>query len=163
MLSDGTGIDFVINNAAILKDSHLKTTTLTNTSLIEHMTANVLGPARVTTASFPLLVEGTVVANVTSGLGSNGMLFEGRIQAGNLPYSSSKAAVNKLTVHQSKELQGKAIVVAIDPGHVKTDMGGSKAVMEIRDSVQSLLCSIERLLDRDSGRFVLHDGTLIPW
>jgi NAD(P)-dependent dehydrogenase (short-subunit alcohol dehydrogenase family) len=163
LLPQGIGIDVLINNAALLKDSQLKSTDLTYESMSQHMAANVLGPARMLAALLPLLAEGAVVANITSGLGSNAKLFDGRIRAHNIPYSLSKAALNMLTVHQSKELEGRVVAIAVDPGHVKTEMGGIGATMEVEDSVRSILQTISRVRPEDSGKFLLYNGTSLPW
>ena len=163
LLPKGVMINVVVNNAAVLQDSHLKSTTLTEESLSKHLTANVLGPARTMAALLPLLADNAVVANVSSGLGSNQMLFDERITAQNIPYSLSKAALNMLTVHQAKELKGKAVVVALDPGHVKTAMGGEAATMEVTTSNRAVLQTLKQLKGDDSGKFILYDGTVLPW
>lgn len=163
LLPAAAQIDVLINNAAMLQDTELKTTTLTHDSLSHHITANVLGPARLTSALLPLLKRDSIVANISSGLGSIQMLFDERIPSQCISYSVSKAALNMLTVHQAKELRGRAVVVALDPGHVKTEMGGQAATMEITASNQAVLKTLQGLNEKDSGKFLLYDGTVIPW
>ncbi len=51
-------------------------------------------------------------------------------------YSISKAALNMLTVHQSEDLKERlpgAVVISMDPGWVKTRMGGDGAILELSD------------------------------
>ena len=61
-------------------------------------------------------------------------------------------------------LASKAIiVVAVSPGWVRTDMGGAGAPLSPEASVRGLRKVIEGLTPRDSGRFLSHDGTEIPW
>jgi len=51
-------------------------------------------------------------------------------------YSISKAAVNMLTVHQSEQLKDRGIkVICMDPGWVKTRMGGEGAILEPHVSI----------------------------
>ncbi|KPM41934.1 hypothetical protein AK830_g4638 [Neonectria ditissima] len=136
---------------------------LTAESLIEHFMSNAVGPALVTQALIPHLAPGAVVANVTSGAGSLTMLSEGRIAAEFTPYSISKTALNMLTVHQAKQLKSEAIVVAIDPGHVKTVRGGPKAVVEVEASAKGVIEIVKGLRPEDSGKFLLYNGTELPW
>ena len=54
-------------------------------------------------------------------------------------------------------------MVAVSPGWVRTDMGGAGAPLSPEASVRGLRKVIEGLTPRDSGRFLSHDGTQIPW
>lgn len=159
-----TQIDVLINNAAVLHSRHETSLNLTATALGSHMASNVIGPALVTQALLPLLAKGSaVVANVTSGVGSLTMLSDGRIAALYTPYSISKAALNMLTVHQARQLAGRAVVVCVDPGHVKTEMGAEGATVEVRDSVRGVLGTLAGLRAGDSGRFLLYTGAELEW
>lgn len=162
-LSADTKIDVIINNAALLHSRQETSLTLSSEALFSHITTNTIGPAKVLQAVLPLLADGAVVANITSGIGSLAMLTDGRINAEITPYSISKTALNMLTVHQAKHLQGKAVVVCVDPGHVKTEMGGPNAVMEIQDSAQGVLKTLASLGKADTGKFLLYNGTELPW
>lgn len=89
---------------------------------------NVFGIVRVTNAFIPLLrkSESPVVVNVTSGLGSFGMVtnpdkVESKVNA--LTYSSSKSAVTMLTVQYAKGMPDIKVNAA-DPGPTKTDLTG---------------------------------------
>jgi NAD(P)-dependent dehydrogenase (short-subunit alcohol dehydrogenase family) len=156
-------VNVLINNAAIL---HSPQETCLNTSadaLLSHFSTNAIGPAKVLQNLLPHLATGAVVANITSGIGSLAMLSDGRISAEFTPYSISKTALNMLTVHQAKQLKGKATVVCVDPGHVKTVMGGNDAVMEIEDSAKGVLATLAGLKVEDNGKFLLYNGTELPW
>lgn len=156
-------VSTLINNAAVLHSRHETSLDLSAEALQSHMASNVIGPAQVLQALLPRLAPGAVVANITSGIGSLTMLSDGRIDAEITPYSISKAALNMLTVHQARHLKGKAIVVCVDPGHVKTEMGGPKAVVERADSAQGVLATLAALKPEESGRFLLYNGTELPW
>lgn len=156
-------VDTLINNAAVLHSRHETSLDVSAEALHSHITSNVVGPARVVQALLPHLAPGAVIANITSGIGSLTMVSEGRINAEITPYSISKTALNMLTVHQAQHLKGKAIVVCIDPGHVKTEMGGPNAVVEKTDSAQSVLATLAGLKADDSGKFLLYNGTGLPW
>ena len=62
------------------------------------------------------------------------------------------------------DLARKRITIAVfHPGWVKTDMGGSGALVAPRDSVAGMASVIARLKPADSGRFYNYDGSEIPW
>ncbi len=81
-----------------------------------------------------------------------------------LPYSTSKAALNLLARGLAATLAPRGIrVVALSPGWVKTDMGGDSAPLTPEASVRGLRKVIAGLRPEDSGRFLAHDGSAIPW
>ena len=89
---------------------------LTPEALNEHVNVNVMGPAKTVQVLERHLRDGSVVMNMTSGLGS---LAYNRTKdlTECTAYSISKAAVNMLTVHQASNLKKKGVVVVcMDPG-----------------------------------------------
>lgn len=156
-------VDVLIQYAAILHSRKQTSTNLTAESLISHFTSNTVGPALVTQSLLPHLVSGAVIANITSGIGSLTMLTNRQITPEITPYSISKTALNMLTIHQACQLGSRASVVAIDPGHVKTEMGGLNAVVEIPDSARGVLKIVTNFESEDSGKFLLYNGTQLPW
>jgi hypothetical protein len=51
----------------------------------------------------------------------------------------------------------------VDPGWVKTDMGGPGAQLEPEESARELLRLIDGLTPDDTGRFLRYDGSEMPW
>ena len=49
------------------------------------------------------------------------------------------------------------------PGWVRTDMGGSRATFDIETSVSGMKAVIDGLRPEDSGKFLAHDGSELPW
>ncbi|GAB1316772.1 C-factor [Madurella fahalii] len=161
-------IDFLINNAAILHSRQETSLNMSSGALASHITCNVVGPAKVLQALLPSLASNARVANISSGIGSLTMVSDGRIDAEITPYSISKTALNMLTVHQARQLaSGDATrgitIVAVDPGHVKTEMGGPNAAIEVADSARGVLRVLAGLTLADSGKFFLYTGDELPW
>jgi len=128
---------------------------------------NTLAPMRVAEAFAPHLARGAEsgevsarLVNISSRLGSIGDTES----SGWHVYRSSKAALNMVTKCLSIDLRPRGVVVlALHPGWVRTDMGGSKAPLAPEDSVAGMLAVIEALGPDDSGGFYSHDGSPIPW
>lgn len=124
---------------------------------------NTVGPHLVTQACADLLRgadEGATVVNVTSQLGSISRTSGGGWNS----YKASKAALNMCTRLQAAELKGDdVVVVAMHPGWVRTDMGGSNARLSTETSVSGMLDVIEGLTPADAGRFLAYDGSELSW
>jgi NAD(P)-dependent dehydrogenase (short-subunit alcohol dehydrogenase family) len=127
----------------------------------EILRVNVLGAAAVAEAFLDNVAasERRIIAMMSSRLGSiteaSGMT---------LPYSTSKAALNMVVKGLSALLAPrKIIVVALSPGWVRTDMGGDQAPLSPEASVRGLRKVIGKLKESDSGKFLYHDGSEIPW
>lgn len=85
------------------------------------------------------------IVNVTSGI---------KDQPNLAPYSASKAAVDKYTQDLAVEFKGSNVLVNhIDPGWIKTDLGGPNAWEEVLSVIPGMLVPV--LLDNNgpSGRF----------
>jgi len=189
-------IDFLLNNAGINATSQQTSLTMTPESLANHINVNVMGPAKTVQVLESNLQQGSVVMNMTSGIGS---LAYNRTKdpVECTTYSISKAALNMLTVHQANNLKKKGVVVicvdrkflplrilqglrpqSINSSHehpmkthtelmvagwVKTDMGGSRAVLEKEVSIGGMLKCLRGLEASDSGRYFKYDGSEMAW
>jgi len=55
------------------------------------------------------------------------------------------------------------VEVAIDPGRVRTRMGGPDADLSVDESIGAITATIDRLARADSGRFLSRHGQDVPW
>ena len=127
------GLDILVNNAGIACEppSSLPST-LTAEVIRTTYETNVLGVVTVTNACLPLLRESPAgrIVNCSSETGSKSIWSDPHnpmsMYAPLVPaYSSSKAALNSLTVAYAKELKDTPIKVnAVSPGHIGTDLNG---------------------------------------
>jgi len=158
-IGESTQLDYLLNSAGINANPDQTSLTIGASDLRNHIDINVIGPAKTVEALLPHLKKGSVVMNMTSGLGSCG---KGVVKCAT--YSISKAALNMLTVHQAGDLKEKGVkVVCMDPGWVKTRMGGQGAILEPDHSIGGMLKVIHGLKDGDSGKFYQYDGAEVPW
>ena len=77
-------------------------------------------------------------------------------------YRASKAALNMVVKSASHDYP-KATFVAINPGWVQTQMGGSNAPTTVQESVSKMLAVIDQLSMSDSGSFQSYDGREMSW
>ncbi|KAM7187277.1 hypothetical protein V8F20_011032 [Naviculisporaceae sp. PSN 640] len=166
ILAKGQKIDFLINNAGINGASAQNTLSLDPEGLLSQIKVNVLGPAKTVESLLheDLLADGVRILNMTSGLASLQITTEGPRKAPG--YSASKAALNMLTVHQGADLRAKlstAVVIVMDPGWVKTRLGGPGAALEPHESVAGMLDVLHRLRDEDNCSFYHYSGRKLPW
>jgi len=129
-------------------------------ALLDTFRANVAGPALIAQVYLPYLEKGSrkVILNMTSGLASFGL----DLGAKNASYTISKTALNMLTYKQSKE-RPSIISVCVDPGWVKTTMGGEGAMLEVHESVGPFVDFLKRVSAPQSGGFFDRHGNAIVW
>ncbi|HEX2542355.1 MAG TPA: SDR family oxidoreductase [Caldimonas sp.] len=123
------------------------------------MRTNVLGPMRVLPQVAEALAVGGRIAVLSSRMGSIGA----RTSAGSSLYRASKAALNSVLKDASLLLGARAVCVAFHPGWVRTDMGGTSAPLDVATSVAAMRSVIAGLAPAQSGSFLDHDGSAIPW
>ena len=157
----GKPIDLLFCNAGITGKRGMKPGSFDFDSWEEVLRVNLLGPAALAEALIDNVAasERRIIAMMSSRLGSiresTGMT---------LPYATSKAALNMLVKGLAAHLASRGImVIALSPGWVRTDMGGAQAPLAPEVSVSGLRKVIDKLKSTDSGRFLSHDGTEIPW
>ena len=157
----GEPIDLLFCNAGISGKKGMAPGSFDFTSWEEVLRVNLLGPAALAEALIDNVAAGErrTIAMMSSRLGSisesSGMT---------LPYSTSKAALNMLVKGLAATLGARGIiVVALSPGWVRTDMGGEGAPLSPEASVRGLRKVIAGLKPADSGKFLSHDGSAIPW
>jgi NAD(P)-dependent dehydrogenase (short-subunit alcohol dehydrogenase family) len=90
--------------------------------------------------------------------------ISGSMQAGKnkgtLPYTLSKAALNRLSIYMADWLGADHIhVLALEPGWVKTSLTNFAGTLEPQDAAQGIVDVVTRCRDFPTGSFVRYDGT----
>ena len=157
----GEPIDLLFCNAGISGKRGMAPGSFDFDSWEDVLRVNLLGPAALAEALLDNVAasERRIIAMMSSRVGSisesSGMT---------LPYSTSKAALNMLVKGLAATLAARKItVVALSPGWVRTDMGGEGAPLSPEASVRGLRKVLDGLKPADSGKFLSHDGSAIPW
>jgi len=167
----GKTIDILVNNAGYFgpttglgteneKSATLKT--LTRSEVLDCFAVNSAGPIFVTQGLIPNLLA-SKRAKVIIISSRSGIINQSR-NAGAYGYRISKTAVNRaVKIMSVDKALGKSIVVAIAPGHNKTDMGGNKAKLSPEESMKKVKTLIESLTPKHDGGFWYYDGKKLPW
>lgn len=147
-------IDVLVNSAGILIE---KGEELSMDEFQRTLNVNIVGLVNVTEKLLPNVPTGGHIINISSGLGS----IEGTINGFYPGYRVSKAGVNMYTRILAGRLSENGIIVSsIDPGWVKTDMGGEKAARTPEEAAADIFeLAIAKI---DSGNF-WYKGRKKPW
>jgi len=151
-------VDLLINNAGILiKEYQSLAINTSENSILKTFNTNTLGALRVCKSIVPIMVSGSRIINISSGMGQLN-----KMESGSTAYRISKTALNALTKILSNELISMGIKVnTICPGWVKTDMGGENATLTIEDSTTQI-AAFALKNNFPNGQFLRH-GEVIPW
>jgi len=133
-------LDVLVNNAAIMTEGPATLDEESEGTLERTLEVNLLAPYRLARALLPLLRAGRQprIVHVTSGAGT----FAGPTEPGISSYRMSKWALNGLVRLQSEQLRGVVAVNGLDPGWVKTDLGGPRAPRDPQDSARGALALV---------------------
>jgi len=118
------------------------------------MHTNVLGAMQLIPQVAPLVAEaGGRFAFLSSQMGCIGDVHS----SFGWVYRASKAALNMAMVAASHDYPG-AILLAISPGWVRTDMGGPDAPLSVEQSVSAMRRTLAAAGPAQRGAFLDHDG-----
>ncbi|EJD50083.1 NAD(P)-binding protein [Auricularia subglabra TFB-10046 SS5] len=153
------GVDYLINNAGI---AHADTAAdVMPDDLGLAFRTHVIGMLLVFRTFLPLVRAGArkVVVNVSSGLGSIGCDLGARYSS----YGIAKAGLNMLTYKMEKQYP-ELIIFPFTPGHIKTDLGGPTAPLDLEFAVAKHIPLIESATkETHAGRFLDLNGNVLPW
>lgn len=152
--------DVLVNNAAVYLDRGLNVTE-TDLSLVRRtLETNFYGPLRLCRLLAPLMQRHNYgrIVNLSSKMGS--LTHMG---GGALAYRASKAALNVLTRVLAAELRGSGVLVnSVDPGWVRTEMGGPAAPRSVERGAETAVWLATLPADGPSGGF-FRDRQQVDW
>lgn len=154
-------LDLLINNAGIIGFERQTPLDMDFDGFAETLKINTLAPLAVSQAFLPQLRKSENGRILTI---SSQMSWMGYRKSDTLAYRASKAAVNKVMQGLATELEPENIPVAlIDPGWVRTDMGGPQADNSPVDVAKGVLAIADRLSMPDTGKFFKWSGEERPF
>lgn len=160
-----TSLDILLNNAGIHMEKAgrtLETLDFANQHLEQTMAVNAFGPLRVTQQFHPLLTKGQrkLVMHISSEAGSITNCGREREFA----YCMSKAALNMCSKLMQNYLGKQGFkVLAIQPGWMRTDMGGPEAAIAPEQSADGIFALAMKDWAPDDPIYVDYEGGTLPW
>jgi NAD(P)-dependent dehydrogenase (short-subunit alcohol dehydrogenase family) len=152
-LLDGEKIDVALYVAGVMSRADA-TEPPTQPEFDRVMHTNVLGAMQVIPQVAPLVeAAGGRFGFISSAMGQIGTVTSSNAWL----YRVSKAALNMAVASAQPSYPG-AIMVALHPGWVQTEMGGAGAPLTVQDSVSALRDTISNLTLAQRGQFLHHDG-----
>jgi len=153
-------LDILVNNAGVMIEEG-DADALEELEIIrETMQTNVYGPLLLSRLAIPIMKSrryGRIV-NLSSSMGS---LTE--MGAGYIAYRMSKAGVNVVTRVVAAETEGMGILInSVDPGWVRTGMGGSGATRTVEKGAETVVW-LATLADSGPTGAFFRDRKPIAW
>ncbi|WP_455826318.1 SDR family oxidoreductase [Pseudomonas graminis] len=161
-------LDILINNAGIAVDMTKAPSEVRMQDMKAVYEVNLFGPVRVTQAFLPLLknADQARIVMMSSGVGSLTLITDPTSiysTVNLLDYTSSKVALNAVTVCFAKELEPLGIKVnAVEPGHVRTDLNGNSGVLTPEEGAATVIKMALLGSDGPTGGFFGSHGRQ-PW
>ncbi|MGH8929954.1 MAG: SDR family oxidoreductase [Egibacteraceae bacterium] len=166
-------LDALVNNAGVVVEWDTTVTEVTLEKVRRTYDVNVFGVIAMTRACLPLLRRSAQarVVNVSSSLGSLTLMSDTEhliSSVGLLAYSSSKTALNAVTVLYANALREVRIRVnAADPGYVATDLNGHRGYLTVEQGADLPVKLALGEVETPTGAFIGHDGSspeaVLPW
>ena len=161
IIKEGVGpVDVLVNNAAVLLSESDDVLSITTDVYQRTFDTNVFGAIDVCRAFVPDMVQrryGRIV-NVSSGAGQLA-----KMSTYAPAYSMSKTALNAFTRILGATYEGVGVLAnAVDPGWVRTDMGGPSAPRSPEQGADTIVWLATLPDDGPTGGF-FHDRRAIQW
>lgn len=160
---DGEKIDLALFVAGVMERASPQTPP-TQQVFDQLMHANVLGAMQALPQVAPWVAEANgTFAFISSRMASLELTDSGRAAL----YKVSKAALN-MVVRTAPFDFPNVTWLALSPGWVQTDMGGSAAPLTVVDSVAQMRATLQAASGLEKraavqGQFLNHDGSRLPW
>ena len=158
----------LVNNAGIILDLATQPSELSMADVKATYEVNLYGPIRVTQAFTPLLKAAgdARIVMMSSGVGSLTLITDPTSLFSTvnlLAYTSSKVALNAVTVSFAKEFEPFGMKVnAVEPGHVRTDLNGNSGFLTPEEGAQTAIKMATIGSDGPTGGFFGSHGRQ-PW
>ena len=156
---EGRQLDVLFINAGVARAIEKSPGVAAEKDFLEMMLVNAFSPVRAAEILRDLVPRKGVLAIMTSELGSIANA-SGHWQL----YSSSKAALNMLMKGYAAQHEADAhALLLVAPGWVRTDLGGSNALLSIDESIPLVVDMVEANRGKPGLRYVDRFNKVLPW
>ena len=155
---DGRTLDVLFVNAGVANGREDRVDQVSAAEFTRVMLTNALGPMQVIEALGSRVREGGTIAAMSSSLGSVALNEAGGWET----YRASKAALNTLMRSYAARNPGRTLAL-VDPGWVRTDMGGATAGLAVEDSVPGVVDALLARKGQPGLQYFNYRGATVPW
>ena len=159
-------LDILVNNAAVLLDESDNLPSKTDLKIVSAtLETNLIGAWRLCQSFVPIMKKNRYgrIVNVSSGAGALATIQQSLYAPA---YSLSKSSLNILTIMFANEMKrggtNNVLVNAVDPGWVRTDMGGPNAPRSVEEGADTAVW-LATLPDRGPTGGFFFDRKRIEW
>jgi NAD(P)-dependent dehydrogenase (short-subunit alcohol dehydrogenase family) len=156
----GRELDLVFVNAGVANGPGDRVDQVSTEEFSRIMVTNALSPMRIIEELGHLVRPGGTIAIMSSSMGSVARNETGGWEV----YRASKAALNTLmrsyAVRHARDGRSPALV---DPGWVRTDMGGSDASISVEESIPGVADALAARRGQPGLRYFNYKGETVPW
>ncbi len=157
---DGRRLDLLFVNSGVLDQPVATIKEASTEEFVRLMVTNALSPLRVIKSLQGLVPPTGTIGVMSSGLGSVANNTTGGYEV----YRASKAALNTLMrSFAARHGDDPRTFLIMDPGWVRTDMGGPDATLAVEESVSRLVEVIGAKSGKGGLSFLDYRGRTLPW
>jgi NAD(P)-dependent dehydrogenase (short-subunit alcohol dehydrogenase family) len=153
-------LDLLFVNAGVANGAGDRVDEISTEEFIRIMVTNALSPMRIVEELGELVRPNGTIAVMSSSLGSVSLNEQGGWEV----YRASKAALNTLmrsyAARHANDARGLALV---DPGWVRTEMGGASASLSIEESIPGVANALDARAGKPGLRYFNYRGEEVPW
>jgi len=156
----GRQLDLLFVNAGVASGAEDRVDRIPTEEFIRIMVTNALSPMRIIEQLGSLVRPDGTIAAMSSSLGSVALNEHGGWEV----YRASKAALNTLMRSYAARHAGERRSLAlVDPGWVRTDMGGPAAHLGVEESIPGVVDALAARAGQPGLRYFNHRGETVPW
>lgn len=155
-------LDVVVNSAAGFGNDAFHGENFLAKAFLDTMAANTVAPAVISRVLKPRLMERSRRLLIMMSTGNASLAAN--TTGGMLSYRASKSALNQVVRTLAAEWREDGITtVALNPGWVKTRMGGELAPLRPMTAAQNIVSFIRSAGPHLNGSFINTDCSPLPW
>ena len=155
----GRTLDLLFVNAAIANGSAEQLEQTSAEDFVHIMLTNTLAPMRVIQELGDLVRPDGMIAAMSSRLGSVSLNDNGGWEV----YRASKSALNTLMRSYAARHAGQRSLALVDPGWVRTDMGGPSARLGIEESIPGVVDALAARAGTPGLHYFNYKNEIVPW
>ena len=153
-------LDLLFVNAGVANGAGDRVDQISTDEFIRVMVTNTLSPMRIVETMGDLVRPDGTIAVMSSSLGSVALNERGGWEV----YRASKAALNTLMrSYAARHADDRRSLALVDPGWVRTDMGGSAAGLSIDQSIPGVVDALHARRSQPGLRYFNYKGDTVPW